>query len=64
MNFIFIIGLENPSDDHWTNSIAENILPLTINLKITTLIGLALFYTFTFWVNKRAAAKDLNPIIE
>lgn len=64
MNFIFILGLENPSDYNWTNSIAENILPLTINLKIVTLIGLALFYAFTFWVNKRALTKDIKPLLE
>ncbi|WP_338358696.1 hypothetical protein [Yeosuana marina] len=64
MNFIFILGLENPADYNWTNSIAEKILPLTINLKIITLIGLALFYAFTFWVNKTALTKDVKPIIE
>ena len=64
MNFIFIFGLENPSDYNWANSLAENILPLTINLKILTLIGLALFYTFTFWANKRALTKDVKPLLE
>lgn len=64
MNFIFILGLENPTDYYWTNSIAESILPLTSNLKTITIIGLALFYAFTFWVNKRALTKDVNPIIK
>jgi hypothetical protein len=64
MNFIFILGLENPVDYNWTNPIAESLLPLTSNLKIITLIGLALFYAFTFWVNKRALTKDVNPIIK
>jgi positive regulator of sigma E activity len=64
MNFIFILGLENPSDYNWTNSIAENLLPLTINFKIVTLIGLALFYVFTFWVNKRALTKNVKPLLE
>lgn len=64
MNFIFILGLENPTDYNWTNSIAESLLPLTLNLKIITLIGLALFYAFTFWVNKKALNKDVNPIIK
>jgi len=64
MNFIFILGLENPIDYNWTNSIAESLLPLTSNSKIITLIGLALFYAFTFWVNKRALDKDLKPTIE
>ncbi len=64
MNFIFILGLENPADYNWTNSIAAKILPLSSNLKIITLTGLALFYAFTFWVNKRALTKDVKPIIE
>ncbi|WP_026452177.1 hypothetical protein [Aequorivita capsosiphonis] len=64
MNFIFILGLENPVDYNWTNSIAESILPLTSNLKTITIIGLALFYAFTFWVNKRALNKDVNPMIK
>ena len=42
MNFIFILGLENPIDYNWNNNIAESVLPLTLNLKIITLIGLAL----------------------
>ena len=63
MNFIFILGLENPTDYNWTNSIAESVLPLSPNLKIITLIGLALFYAFTFWINKRALNRDLKPTI-
>lgn len=64
MNFIFILGLENPTDYNWTNNIAESLLPLTSNLKTITLIGLALFYAFTFWINKRALNKDVNPTIK
>lgn len=64
MNFIFILGLENPNDYNWTNSVAESLLPLSSNLKTITLIGLALFYAFTFWINKRALTEDVKPIIE
>ena len=64
MNFIFILGLENPVDYNWTNSIAKSLLPITPNLKTITLLGLALFYAFTFWVNKRALNKNVNPIIK
>jgi MFS family permease len=64
MNFIFILGLENPIDYNWNNNIAESVLPLTLNLKIITLIGLALFYAFTFWISKRALNKDVKPIIK
>ena len=64
MNFIFILGLGNPSDYNWVNSLAENILPLSVNLKTVTIIGLALFYAYAIWINKRAAAKDVKPLLE
>lgn len=64
INIIFIIGLDNPADYNWKNQLAENLLPLTTNAKITTLIGLAFFYLFIAWLNKRAAKKELQPIIK
>lgn len=64
MNFLFIVGLGNPTDYNWTNSIAENILPLTVNFKLILLTGLAFIYAFTIWINKRAANKDIKPILE
>ena len=64
MNFIFILGLENPIDYNWTNSVANSVLPLTVNFKIITLIGLAFFYGFTIWVNKRAAIREVKPLLE
>lgn len=64
INLIFIIGLKNPIDYNWKNQLAENLLPLTINTKITTLIGLAFLYIFIAWLNKRAAKKELLPIIK
>ena len=63
INLIFIFGLENPSDYNWTNSIAENILPLSMNLKIGTIIGLAMFYALTFWLNKRAIIREIKPLL-
>jgi len=63
INLIFIFGLENPSDYNWTNSIAESILPLSMNLKIGTIIGLAMFYALTFWLNKRAIIREIKPLL-
>lgn len=63
-NCVFIFGLGNPADYNWTNSLAESILPLSVNLEIVTIIGLAFFYTFIIWINKRAVNKNLIPIIE
>lgn len=64
INFIFIFGLGNPADYDWNNRIAENILPLTFSFKIIFIAGLALFYGFTIWINKRAANKDIKPLLE
>jgi hypothetical protein len=64
INIIFILGLENPADYNWTNSIANSVLPLTVNFKIITLIGLAFFYGFTIWINKRGANRVVKPLLE
>jgi positive regulator of sigma E activity len=64
MNFVFILGIENPIDYNWTNSVAESLLPLTSNFKLITFIGLALLYAFTYWINKRALNKDVKPTLE
>ncbi len=63
-NFIFILGLGNPTDYNWINSIANSVLPLTDNMKVITLIGLAFFYGFTIWINKRAASRDIKPLLK
>jgi hypothetical protein len=63
INLIFIVGLEIPSDYSWTNKIANSVLPLSMNMKAVTLIGLAFFYAFIIWINKRALTRDLKPIL-
>jgi len=63
-NLIFIIGLQNPADYNWTNQIAENLLPLTVNAKVGTIIGLGIFYLLVIWVHKIAAKKDVHPILK
>lgn len=62
-NIIFILGLENPVDYSWSNTIAESLLPLTINAKIMTIMGLAIFYAFTAWINKRAVTRVIKPLL-
>ena len=64
INVIFLIGLGNPQEYDWVNKIAERVLPMSINLKIVTIIGLALFNAFIIWINQRAAKRDLKPILE
>jgi len=64
INGLFLLGLGNPVDYNWTNSLAGSILPLTVSLKIVTITGLAFFYAFIIWINKRAVTKDVKPILE
>jgi hypothetical protein len=56
--------LENPADYNWKNLLAENLLPLTATDKTGILIGLAFFYLFSIWINRRAARKDVQPILK
>jgi Ca2+/Na+ antiporter len=63
-NLIFIIGLRNPADYNWTNQIAESLLPLTVNAKAGTIIGLGIFYLLVIWVHKIAAKRDVQPILK
>lgn len=63
-NLIFIIGLGNPVDYNWENQLAANVLPLTTTSKIVALVGLVFFYLFIAWINKRAAKKELQPILK
>jgi hypothetical protein len=63
INLIFIVGLESPSDYSWTNKIANSVLPLSMNMKAVTLIGLVFFYAFIIWINKRGLTRDLKPIL-
>jgi hypothetical protein len=34
-----------------------------MNMKAVTLIGLAFFYAFIIWINKRGLTRDLKPIL-
>jgi len=64
INFIFIIGLGDPTIYNWTNRLAETLLPLTLSFKIGTLIGLTFFYIFIIYINKKAVQKDITPLLE
>lgn len=64
INFIFILGLGNPANYEWTNSIAVSVLPLSTYMKIIILTGLAFFYGFTIWIHKRAVTRVIKPLLE
>lgn len=62
LNTLFIVGLGNPDTIGWSSWIVGH-LPLDSGSKIGLIIGLALFYAFIVWLNKRAVKKTLNPLI-
>lgn len=62
LNTLFILGLgqaESLSNPSWL----IGHLPLNMNEKIPLIIGLACFYAFVVWLNKRAVRNTLNPLI-
>jgi hypothetical protein len=64
INILFVMGLGNPVKYGWSNIIVDKVLPLSPNIKIFILVGLAIFYGFTIWINKRAVKKNLKPVIK
>ncbi|MFT5764361.1 MAG: hypothetical protein ACI8X3_001792 [Saprospiraceae bacterium] len=64
INCVFLFGLGNSADYNWSNSLTESVLPLTVHLKIVTIIGLAFFYAFIIWINKQAAKNQIQPLIK
>ncbi len=63
MNILFVAGLGDPVEYGWSHIFAK-VLPLSINMKIITLVGIASFNLFTIWINKRAVKKDIKPVIK
>jgi hypothetical protein len=62
-NVICIFGAENQEAygiDNWL----VNSLPLELSDKLSTITFLAVFYGFIYWMNKKAAKKNIKPIIE
>jgi len=64
LNIIFIMGLGNPMEYSWSNTTANQLLPLTITYKIAYLIFIAVIYSGILWLNKRAVKKGINPVIK
>jgi Ca2+/Na+ antiporter len=64
LNVIFIMGLGSPTDFNWSNSIANQLLPLSMMSKIAYLLFVAVLYAGILWLNKRAVKKEINPVIK
>lgn len=62
-NLIFIAGIGNSETYHWQPLLIK-LVPVTLAMKLTYIIGLSVFYAFTVWINKRAVKRNINPAIE
>ncbi len=60
---LFIVGLGDPEAHNWSSKLTE-ILPMTMKSKIIFIVFMTLFNIFVVWLNKRAVAKTLTPLIE
>lgn len=63
LNTLFILGIGNPDLFEWSSGLV-NHLPFDTVSKITLIVGLAAFYAFVVWINKRAVKNTLNPLIK
>lgn len=71
-NVLFIWGFGNPVEYNWfplvikklSNENMLHLLPISLKMKFIYLSGILLFNVFVVWINKRAASKDIKPIIE
>ncbi len=63
LNTLFILGIGDPNQIGWTSDLVEH-LPINDGSKITLIVGLAGFYAFVVWLNKRAVKKTLTPLIK
>ena len=63
INIVFIIGLGDPLDVAWSNSIAETLLPLSGNFKLVLILGLFFFYALIIWMNKKVLDEEIRPLL-
>jgi hypothetical protein len=64
MNILFVLGLGDPNEYDWSNTIANELLPIPPINKIIYLIFIAVLYAGILWLNKRAVKKDIKPVIK
>ena len=64
MNILFVIGLGDPKEYGWSNTIVNELLPIPLINKIVYLIFVAVLYAGILWLNKRAVKKNIKPVIK
>jgi len=63
-NAILVLGLGDPAEYAWTNSLANKILPIPLMSKIVYLVFVAVLYAGILWINKRTVNKTFKPVIK
>ncbi|MHA7059048.1 hypothetical protein ACWGOQ_0017615 [Aquimarina sp. M1] len=61
---ISIIGLGDPTEYGLSNTILNQLLPLSFTYKIGSLVFAAIIFIAIFWAHKRAIRKQFIPLIE
>lgn len=61
---ISIIGLGDPTEYGWSNTILNQVLPMPLTYKIANLIFAVIICIVIFWANKRVIRKTLKPHIK
>ncbi|MGH1437120.1 MAG: hypothetical protein ACRBG0_21960 [Lewinella sp.] len=63
MNIIFIVGIGDPAAYDWSPALLD-LLPITPREKVGTLVSVAVFYGFVYWLNRRSAKSVYPPVIQ
>lgn len=63
-NIILVLGLGDPVEYGWSNTLANEILPVPLIAKIIYLIFCAVLYAGILWINKRTLNNTYKPILK
>lgn len=61
---ILVLGLGDPVEYGWSNTLTNEILPIPLINKIVYLIFCAILYAGILWINKRVVNKTYKPVIK
>ena len=61
---ISILGLDDPREYGWSNTILNQLLPMPFIYKIGYLVFAAVIFIAIYWVHKRIIRKQFIPLIE
>jgi len=61
---ISIIGLGDPTEYGWSNTMLNQLLPISLSYKMANLIFAVAIFATILWTNKRIIRKTLKPLIK